>query len=221
MHRALHMAEVPVANNLQVGRLVGSGSYGTVHLCTLDGETRPLICKRAWTKEELSDQDDPEYKESRCRHYFRVEQHLFEKMERGSGLVSDYIGSFQDTDGREWMTFSLVTAVGTTNEAAPTVSDVILKDSKNQHESNLHDHHLYNLQKAMGLGEDATFVDTLDAVLLSLLQTLNFIHSQKIIHRDVKPGNLICDASSKVSNYVTIKFRLEQVLIESGCSPWC
>lgn len=194
----LHMAPHAVSS-LTIGDLVGSGSYGTVHLCTLDDSAKPMICKRHWKKSELTSAENPVEREARCRHYFEVELHCYEKMEH-SNKIANYVGTYMDDLGRKWMTFELLTKPGS-EQAAPTLEDVITQQWKDHHNSqgkhlSQDHHHLFMLANALGLPEESTFGTILDTVLKSLLEALSFVHSQGIVHRDVKPGNLLCDAST-------------------------
>jgi serine/threonine protein phosphatase PrpC len=106
------------------------------------------------------------------------------------------------------MTFSLLT--GTDGKPAPTLEQVMEFDWQQQHRQQRrqeqghaeqeHDHYtpLHRLQEALGLGTtDATVVDTLDVVLISLLEAISFIHSQGIVHRDLKPANLLVSATHR------------------------
>jgi serine/threonine protein phosphatase PrpC/serine/threonine protein kinase len=188
----LHMASRAVST-LNIGKLVGSGSYGTVYLCTLNDAAKPMICKRHWTKSELTSAENPVEREARCRHYFEVERHCYEKMEH-SNKTPNYVGTFMDDLGRKWMTFGLLTIPGS-EQAAPTLDDVITQQLKDQHLTQEH-HHLSMLASALGLPKESTFGNILDTVFKSLLEALSFVHSQGMVHRDVKPGNLICDAST-------------------------
>jgi serine/threonine protein kinase len=168
------------------GTLVGRGSYGRVHLCTIGEET--VIGKRAYILEELekvSALKDPQHRLKRCDYYFNVERHCFEKMARHPQLPV-YRGIVKDKAGNSWMTFDPIESLS--NQCAPTLQQVMEADWKSQHESE--SHHLSKLEEALEL-TDASFGDTLDCVVESLLEVLTFVHEQRIVHRDVKPGNLI------------------------------
>lgn len=58
---------VSSSTSLDIGVEVGSGSYGTVHLCEYDGKT--MICKRAWDEVDLdSDSKNPKERAERCQY---------------------------------------------------------------------------------------------------------------------------------------------------------
>jgi serine/threonine protein phosphatase PrpC/serine/threonine protein kinase len=188
---------------IQIGAQVGSGSYGTVHLCELQDGTN-AIAKRAWTKEELEERGTDASTEERCRYYFSVEEHCFQKLQlqRMASLVPVYLGTFQDDNhGYPWMTFEIITGVdGKT--PAPTLQDLLQLDWKDQHMSKIGEdgkqHHLYRIQQALGIYESATLSDTLDIIFTNLLQVIQFIHSLQIVHRDVKPSNILVSPSQQL-----------------------
>jgi serine/threonine protein phosphatase PrpC/serine/threonine protein kinase len=179
------------SSNFQIGEHVGRGSYGTVHLSDNDDD---LVCKRAWTAQELLEQNSTR-KADRCSYYFNVEQHCFEKMERNSPYISNYVNTVADDSGNKWMTFQLI--ADKEGKPAPTLQNVLELDWEDQHKRDEQHHHLHMVQNALGLPDDATFADTLNVVLKSLLQATSFIHSQGIVHRDLKPGNLLCDSTTR------------------------
>jgi len=51
---------------LEIGTEIGSGSYGTVHLCQYEGEI--AICKRAWDTKDLNEDKDPKERAQRCQY---------------------------------------------------------------------------------------------------------------------------------------------------------
>ena len=99
---------------------------------------------------------------------------------------------------------------------APTLSDILAKDWIDQHEQDEQDdptdptkaaaptyHHLYVLQKAFGMKDEmatTTFGDVLDKVFVELLRAVSAVNSNNIVHRDVKPGNLLVHSGVGMEN---------------------
>jgi serine/threonine protein kinase len=209
----------------EVGSVVGSGSYGTVHYISVEdeegGNTTTLIGKRPWTIFELQEQyqnsadnvvskdelDNVKDKASRCQYYFTVEKHCLTKMMK-EGAVSfglpQYRGTGVDSELREWMLFDPLYAPNHTDgsfELATSLQELIeldrmrteqLNDEEKVLEDRQFDHHLYYTSQALlGSHTDHSLVATLDVLMDQLLQTLQHIHSYSIVHRDVKPANLL------------------------------
>ena len=192
------------AASFRAGEEVGRGSYGTVHLGTLDDE-RPAIGKRGWTVDDLrrqspsddASEDGRDLKEraERCEYYLSVERHCMEKM-APHPQIPPYLGTFEDAERRAWMAFRATT--GPDQKPAPTLQDVMNSDWKDQHRS-VEDphHHLFVVQEALGLDAGASFGDVLLTLMESVLTVLAHVHSQGIVHRDVKPANLLLDAANR------------------------
>lgn len=190
---------------LEIGTEVGSGSYGTVHLCQYEGET--AICKRAWDAKDLNKYNDPKERAERCQYYFGVEKHCFEKLQlnisstASTAPMPSYKGTFKDSKGYNWMVFGLISQSGSKYNPAPSLDDVIKLDWQDQHASHRPSgedhHHLYMIQKELGMKEDATFADVLDIMFGSLLRAISFVHDNNLVHRDVKPSNLLLDAETQ------------------------
>lgn len=194
------------ASTLQIGKQVGKGSYGVVHLCTLGGEQ--VICKRPYVFKEVAlNFDDPKERIERCQYYGTVERHCFEKLSKTTNKqVPNYRGVYTDCEGNEWMTFDLVHFQGEDGSkvTCPSLDQVMGTDWKVQHNGT--QHHLSTLTLALGLPmTEDSFSETLDCVITSLLQVLAHIHEDaSIVHRDVKPGNLLVDP--KLHSLVLIDF---------------
>jgi serine/threonine protein kinase len=192
---------------IKVGDCIGSGSYGTVHLLTVrnkkSGDTFEYIGKRAWTLQELEKQTlskDASYikdKAQRCAYYWGVGRHCFEKLPTHVGLPI-YRGVLDDDtydDGSQgpWLLFDF--AVGDNNAPAPCLQDIMAKDRLDHKEH--HQHHLHFLQQALGAVStesdlrDNPLATTIAVLLEQLLQVLQHVHDHNIVHRDVKPGNLL------------------------------
>ena len=211
----------------------GSGSYGTVHFCKFDDPSDiNYIAKRSWTLEELvskqetkpssDDLDALRNRAERCKYYIKVEEHCLEKIKKQSSEppseLPKLIGRFVDNSEseHEWLVFepvlSLEGDIGdngreNTFNVAKTLKDVMDLDWKDQHEAqeeNSNHHHLFMIQKKMGLPESATFEDTLDVVMKQLLKVLVETHKMNIVHRDIKPENLLIDGHSQ--SFVLIDF---------------
>lgn len=56
---------------------------------------------------------------------------------------------------------------------------------------------LYGVQEALGLPDSYEFGDVLDTIFESILQNMKAIHAVNVVHRDLKPGNLLCDPKNK------------------------
>ena len=160
---------------VEVGPVIGSGSYGTVHLLTLDGDQAvSYIGKRPWKAEDLEDGvKDPRERAERCLYYWDVEAHCFSKLP-AHPQIPPYFGTRDD-----WMIFGLV---GDEQKPAPTLSDLMKLDL----EANPQE--LPHTSAALGC---SSYAESLDRILESLLQVLVHIHDHHIVHRDIKPSNLL------------------------------
>jgi len=211
---------------LTVDDKIGSGSYGTVHLLeSTQFQSRPTVFvgKRPWRYEELlrrkqkqDDKDGPatkaeksgqsrEMKEraERCLYYWKVEEHCFDKLPSHPQLppflgttkrtIVDAVDNDSETvdSENEWMVFGFVGEIrGETPLPAPTLQDLMRMDVEKSVSSK---HELHHIAKALGT---TSYEETLDTILPSLLTVLDHIHKHKIVHRDVKPANLLIHDSN-------------------------
>lgn len=179
-----------------IGDCIGKGSYGVVHYVA----NHRMVGKRALTNDEVvlktNAATDVRQKVQRCNHYWRVEQHCFQKMmATASNCIPQYRRSVQDQDERSWMLFDTV-------PAAESLGDLMLRD---QADHRLHnEHHLYLTSQALGLQEPSSLTATLDVIIQSCLECIAFVHSHSIVHRDIKPSN--CLVSKKLQRIVLIDF---------------
>lgn len=211
-------------NTLEILEQIGSGSYGVVHLTKLipkKSESLPKNCvaKRAWTLEELREKNtnnevpDTELRElsKRCKYYLDVEKHCLEKLDRDQDdkdynfrYVPKLLGEYPDSQGHgDWLVFDLVESSNEgTGEPAKTLADVIELDWSDQHQQNDADpsahHHLFILQNELRMAEESTFADVLDKTLLQLFRTISHVNDANIVHRDIKPGNLLISSNGFV-----------------------
>jgi serine/threonine protein kinase len=206
-------------STLQVLDEIGSGTYGVVHLTKLQQQkdnaasstTMSCVAKRAWTLDELreknsdnnngdakilSDQDLKELSK-RCNYYLDVERHCLQKLNNLDGnsqYVPKLLGEYpNEKEGQgDWLVFELVEGILNNDKPAKTLADILELDWIDQHNKQQNHHHLYMLQKELGMEEDSTtFADVLDVTLLQLLRTVSHVNGANIVHRDIKPGNLL------------------------------
>mmetsp|Transcript_27685 Transcript_27685/g.55955 ORF Transcript_27685/g.55955 Transcript_27685/m.55955 type:complete len:748 (+) Transcript_27685:459-2702(+) len=168
--------------------------------------------------EAMTDEERIRDRAGRCRYYLDVERHCLEKLcsgedrEYGDAAARDHVpklvGTYPDEDKRDWLVFDLIERRTSSSSSskdsvnpgdAPTpalaLSDILEQDWIDQHrqddgDPNAH-HHLSLLQKELGMDEGATFADTLDRVFVELLRAVSAVNEANIVHRDVKPGNLL------------------------------
>jgi Protein kinase domain len=207
----------------EIGSCIGSGSYGTVHYLTVvneqNGERERVVGKRAWTESELLEQytdlsrEKLKDKATRCRYYWSVEKHCFEKMERVAGLPT-YRGVVTDSENRNWMLFDVLemaTQEEARSEIALSLQDLMERDrvelKQDAADNNGEHHHLHSIGKALLIGDDDdSLTATLDVVLEQLLEILSHVHAHSIVHRDLKPSNLLIASQDGFPRLVLIDF---------------
>ena len=203
---------------------IGSGSYGIVHQATFcdDQEDKVFIAKRAWTEDELrarpkkthSEDDPPDISEkalkdraARCRYYLDVEQHCLGKVtsldEKNDVKVPKLVGKYKDnSDGHEWLLFQKIMRSKDDMRIARSLKSIMDLDWIDQHEADRgmisERHHLYLIHKELGMGETATFEDTLDSIFKGLLKSIVGVHGMNLAHRDIKPDNILVTADNEV-----------------------
>lgn len=139
-------------------------------------------------------------KAERCRYYLEVETYCLSKFNKNHENIVAFRGIAIDDQGREWMLMDVVRKnleenEGTTpqiSSIAPSLQDIIEKDRKDPH----NDHHLFYLSEELGVNGD--LAQTLDVVISNLLNALKATHEMGIVHRDVKPGNILVAPSGRL-----------------------
>ena len=208
-------------NLIQILDVIGSGSYGVVHVAKFgegnnnDSDTPLLIAKRAWTIDELRGKPTKSHEEQqdvdakalkaraeRCKYYLDVEQHCCGKMSSSSNdgiKVPKFLGKFKDNNpGHEWLLFEMVTRSEEDKRPARSLKAVMDLDWIDQHNENEENHHLFLIQKELGMDDSATFHETLDIILKGLLVSIAGVHDLNIVHRDIKPDNILIDGANQV-----------------------
>ena len=169
----------------------------------------------------MTDEERIRERAERCKYYLNVEEHCLTKLgeiKDASPYVPKFLGTYPDEEKRDWLVFDLIEATSdsTTRDAseptpAKTLSDVLELDWFDQHsqdeaDPNAH-HHLYVLQKELGMEESSSFEDVLDVTLVELLKCISVVNNANLCHRDVKPGNLIVKSTADGgSGFVLIDF---------------
>lgn len=217
---------------IHVQEHIGSGSYGTVHLVSFqDDDGKKYVAKRAWTLNEIKARPASTHKEGdtkvadpkalkgkaeRCQYYLNVEQHCLDKIRQSDNAdqinVPAYVGKYRDDseEGNEWLLFDLITSNSDSDDktVAKNLKEVMELDWIDQHREDERGqdqhHHLYMIHKELGLQDDATFEDTLDAIFMGILKTVSGVHETNIVHRDIKPENLLIDGKNK--DFILIDF---------------
>jgi len=158
--------------------------------------------------ETLKKKENKDYaakkREERCAYYWNVEKHCFEKCTPSPQLPT-YLGTSKTSsaivDGtekqdieNEWMVFEFVgdvqrgsSGVEDAYVPAPSLDDLMWLDFKESSDGD-DKHGLRHIADALGT---KSYEGTLDAILPSLLTILSDVHEQKMVHRDVKPANLL------------------------------
>lgn len=136
----------------------------------------------------------PQERAERCLYYWQVENHCFTKLPAHPQLPPFY--------GRhdEWMVFGFVgetttekrepqsgsgddgwPARKTVHIPAPTLQDLMDLDRTDPQQ-------LRHVAEALGTSSHG---ETLDRLVPALLTILQHVHKHRVVHRDVKPGNLL------------------------------
>ena len=110
--------------------------------------------------------------------------------------LAPYLGPYQDPDGRAWLIWQDIS--GPDRKPVLTLADLVAKAHELQLRSPQKDPQeddtLSLLMEALGWGTDRDAA--LRRLLYQLLTAVEYCHRVNIVHRDIKPGNLLVDPSS-------------------------
>jgi serine/threonine protein phosphatase PrpC/serine/threonine protein kinase len=167
---------------------------------------------------QMTDEERIRERAERCEYYLNVEEHCLTKLggiKDAKPYVPNLIITCPDDDNRNWLVFDLVEASTGRSTSPPTpaktLSDILELDWIDQHSQDEADpnshHHLYVLQRELGMEESSSFEDVLDVTLVELLKCISSVNNANVCHRDVKPGNLIVKSTAEGdSGFVLIDF---------------
>jgi serine/threonine protein phosphatase PrpC len=163
---------------------------------------------------------DGEEAASRCRAFFETERHCLEKMagtgERHHPGLPRYRGTVRDEFDRPWMVFGAHLRRSPPREGpddpefptpVPSLKDLFERDLRDRRLATgdarrRRRHHLHFTSRALLPGSsdvgDASLTETLDVALAQLLDVLSHVHSRDVVHRDVKPGNLLASEAGRL-----------------------
>lgn len=126
--------------------------------------------------------------------------------------VPTLLGRYKDDmDGNEWLVFERVASLES-NNIARSLKEV-MNASMNPNANHIDEeacgvddedgpvqerHHMYTIQKELGMDDSATLEEALDATLKGLLEAVVDTHKYNIVHRDIKPDNLLIDGNNQV-----------------------
>ena len=166
----------------------------------VDEEEERSIPKKTKRSDQNSNSKETKERADRCLYYWKVEEHCFDKLpphpqlppflgtktiDAGPGVVGKRTTT-TNKNNNEWMVFGFVGDIrDETPFPAPTLQDLMRMDLA---ESGPAKHELKHIGDALGT---ASYEETLDIVLPSLLTVLGHVHKHNIVHRDVKPANLL------------------------------